>query len=170
MIPDNEFQKIYNHETYMNGKPLGVKILIACGREPTEVERNIAWKAGELVFNEVWKQQTLSDPESQANAAQEKQEILGLFGTNNLYVEEIPNGYCNSPCCCNKPWFIVTTSIGRIKIGWRKRVLAIDWSDSKQKKYANDLFPNENVTKGEHDIHAWGYEKAKEYIQILLKG
>jgi hypothetical protein len=167
MIKDDKFKIAYNHETCSSMGDLGVRIFIATEHELTESERNVAWKAGELVFNEAWRQQVISDPLSQANAAKEKEDILKLF-PNNILVEEVPNGYCNSPCCCNKPWFIITTSIGRIKIGWRKRVISIDWSDSKQKKTAEDLFPQENVTKGEHDIHAWGYEKAKEYIQILM--
>jgi hypothetical protein len=62
----------------------------------------------------------------------------------------------------------VTTSRGVIKIGWRSRVINIDWSESDIKGLAKELFPNENVTKEDQYIHAWGYDKAKEYISVLM--
>ena len=93
---------------------------------------------------------------------------MNLFGSETIYVEEIPNGYCNRYCCKHLPWFVVTTKVGRITIGWRKRVINIDWEGSAITKKANELFPQEDVTKGDKLIHAWGYEKAKEYIGVLL--
>jgi len=167
MIPEKDFTCAFSHETYIGGKPLGVKIYIAAGREPTDEERNVSWRAGENVFNEVWKNHILSDPIGIANAAKEKEDILKLFEGKNIFVEEITNGYCSQPCCANLPWFVVTTAIGPVVIGWRKRVINIDWSRTIQKKAAAELFPTEDVTKGEQYIHAWGYEKAKEYVDKL---
>lgn len=173
MLPEDKFVCIYSHETHMkDGRPLGVKVLVAAGREPTDSEKNIAWKMGEQVFNEVWKQHTLTDPLGIESAAKEKEDILKLFEGKNIFVEEIPNGYCSQPCCCNLPWFIVTTPIGHIKIGWRKRVINIDWTNTLQKKKGKELFPNEEVTmdnqwEENRYIHAWGYEKAKEYLDKI---
>ena len=90
------------------------------------------------------------------------------FGDEAIYVEEIPNGYCSRYYCKHLPWFVVTTRIGRFKIGWRKRVISIDWSQCPNTKTAEELFPQENVTKDERLIHAWSYEKAKEYIAAII--
>lgn len=109
------------------------------------------------------------DPNSKLVAEQDKKDILSLFGDRSIFVDEIPNGYCSEYCCKHLPWFIVTTKKGRIKIGWRKRVIHIDWEDSIIKEDADTLFPDEDVTKFGKGIHAWGLDKAKEYIDILLK-
>ena len=92
-----------------------------------------------------------------------------------IYIEEIPNEYTTEGW--ETPWALVTTSFGHIKIGWRKRVLLIDWSRTRIEKSGAELFPNETVTKGggagEYKreqysyIHAWGYEKAVEYLKCL---
>lgn len=97
-----------------------------------------------------------------------KQNILKLFKDHKIYVKEIPNSYCSDYCCKHLPWFEVTTTKGTITIGWRKRVIEIDWSKSDVEKKSNELFLNEDVTKGDYYIHAWGYEKAQEYIDIIL--
>lgn len=95
--------------------------------------------------------------------------LKNLF-TNAVYFKEIPNEYWreNDPYGWASPWFLVTTTKGVIKIGWRKRVIQIDWSQSDIESTANGLFPDENVTKFDRTIHAWGYEKAKEYLDRIL--
>lgn len=85
-----------------------------------------------------------------------------------IYVERVSNEYNPTHSIIN-PWLIVTTKKGRIKIGWRKRVINIDWSDSAIHDIAPDLFPKEDVTKYDKVIHAWGYGKAKEYISTLME-
>ena len=118
------------------------------------------------------------DPEAQAHAASQKEKLIGLF-EEPIFVEEIPNGYGSSGYYKHLPWFVVTTSIGRIKIGWRKRVINIDWSETTQTKSGAMLFPDEDVTKGgQYDyqgdgekgryVHAWGYEKAAEYLKFIM--
>jgi hypothetical protein len=85
-------------------------------------------------------------------------------------VEEIPNGYCNRYCCAHLPWYIVTTRLGRIKIGWRKSVINIDWAETQGTKTSEELFQSENVTKDTRGIHAWGYEKARAYVGAIITG
>jgi hypothetical protein len=59
-------------------------------------------------------------------------------------------------------WLLLKTNIGLIKIGWRKRVIQIDWSDTKIEMLIDD-----DVTKGKDFCHAWSYEKAIEYLNKL---
>lgn len=127
-----------------------------------------AGDARELVFQELSASAVNHDPAAKASAVKEKQDILALFD-DPIFVEEIPNGYCSSWCCRHLPWFIVTTRVGRFKIGWRKRVIQIDWSECPGSGLADALFTDENVTKDNRMIHAWSYEKAREYIQAVMK-
>lgn len=75
----------------------------------------------------------------------------------------IQNGYCSRDCCQDRPWFLFRTEHGLIKIGWRKRVIAIDWSDTGLRK----VISKDDVTMSTYDIHAWGYGKAVTYLSIL---
>lgn len=88
-------------------------------------------------------------------------EIFTQAGFQNIQMTEIPNRYC--PCDYCEPWQEVTTQIGKFVIGWRKRVISIDWG---KPDYAH-LFEKENVTKWETGIHAWGDQKAIEYLKAI---
>lgn len=108
-----------------------------------------------------------SDEKAQQHRRQQRDELIGLFD-EPILVEEIPNGYCGRWCCRHLPWFIVTTRIGRITLGWCKRVISIDWTGSLVTKTADELFPEENVTKEGKLIHAWSVEDAKRYIATVI--
>ncbi|HXC05521.1 MAG TPA: hypothetical protein VNZ86_12255 [Bacteroidia bacterium] len=110
-----------------------------------------------------------SDPKAQEARKKEREQLIGLF-QEPVFVEEIPNGYCSQWCCKHLPWFRVTTKVGVIVIGWRKRVISIDWSATFPygTKTADELFPDEDVTKDTRGIHAWSIEKAKQYIDAIL--
>ncbi|MHA1469073.1 MAG: hypothetical protein ACTSSP_00780 [Candidatus Asgardarchaeia archaeon] len=94
-------------------------------------------------------------------------EIFKSAGFNVIHVEAIDSQYCSKACCYKWPWVIVTTQKGRIKLGWRKRVINLDWSESDIKAIGMELFKGENVTTGEHYIHCWGKDKAIEYLKKL---
>jgi len=65
------------------------------------------------------------------------------------------------------PWYMAQVGDGPVlKVGWRKRVMVIDWSAAGKK--LQHLFESENVTKEEHLIHAYTYEKAAEYLAKVL--
>lgn len=98
----------------------------------------------------------------------ETEELKNLFNGEAIYTKQIENQYSDLGSFKFRKWLEVTTRKGIIIIGWRKRVINVDWSRSDIKKTAYYLFPSENVTKGDYYIHAWGINKAKEYIDILL--
>lgn len=67
----------------------------------------------------------------------------------------------------NSPWLLVRTPRGMIYLGWRKRVIEINWSDTDIRQ----IITEDDVTKGDYLVHAWGIVKALEYltkIGILL--
>lgn len=167
MLKDSDYVFAGSRETFSNSLPIGVKIFIAAGRELTELEKGLIYNHIDDIHNIILKGHMLQDKEEMERAVKVKEAILGLFGERKIFVKEVPNGYCRGACCEHLPWFLVTTNIGPVRIGWRKRVINIDWSETNQKKTADELFPNEDVTKYEHAIHAWGYDKAKEYLEKI---
>ena len=98
-------------------------------------------------------------------AVQMQERFRKLFedaGYGTVLLTPIPNGYCSCEMCA--PWFKVKTAYGEITLGWRKRVINIDCPSSVP---IGNLFAQENVTKGEGYIHAWGYDKAQEYLTVI---
>ncbi len=105
------------------------------------------------------------DPKEIEAARNEAANFAQLFD-EPIYMEETPSEY-QSIDRYARPWFIVTTRRGRIKVGWRKRVIVIDWSESNNRDTANAMFPNEDTTKDGCMIHAWSYAKARTYIDRI---
>src|SRR5579859_941724 len=74
------------------------------------------------------------------------------------------------------PWWLVKTEFGLIKIGWRKRVINIDWTDTgliidanANRDYEFHKLPitRDDVTMWEHGVHAYGYGRAADYLNEL---
>ena len=100
--------------------------------------------------------------------------IMNLVYKNSDYqFELLPNGYCDQDCCSHIPWFLFHTIDGDIKMGWRKRVISIEWQENYKPFDMNELFSTENVTKwengGKRGIHAWGTTNAHTYLRKVLK-
>ncbi len=170
-IAESEYKTVagMEHGGTASGKgEFAFRIQVRIGRELTKGERHALYDAQDILDQAFIKGNHEVDPEVHAAAAQRRQETLACFGARVIYVEEIPNGYCSRGCCVFYPWFIITTSIGRIKIGWRKRVIHLEWTDSLVKQTADELFAGD-MTKYDRVIHAWGYEKATEYINRLFE-
>jgi hypothetical protein len=97
---------------------------------------------------------------------EEVESILTLAGLRSERMWELANGYWpDSPTYddVRYPWWLAKTSIGLIRIGRRKRVLAIDWEATGIKASVTD----DEVTRGETMVHAWSSEKAVEYMKRL---
>jgi hypothetical protein len=62
------------------------------------------------------------------------------------------------------PWWLAITEFGPIEIGWRKRVISINWEDTP----ARVILSEDDVTKEETLVHAWSYVKALEYLTALV--
>ena len=101
------------------------------------------------------------------------EEVKGLFalaGIQVLNIKPLPDGYGYSPedsryyetpprCV----WWFVKTAAGWVEIGWRKRVIAINWEDTPVRK----VITADDVTKSETGVHAWETTKALEYLTAL---
>lgn len=96
-------------------------------------------------------------------------DLRGCFPVGGLEYVEVPNEYCSRACCYARPWLSVLTSKGPIKIGWRKSVINIDWSGLLPGRIKDSsIFDDQEVTHGNYFVHAWGYEKAAEYLKKIL--
>ncbi len=94
------------------------------------------------------------------------EELFKNAGFSTIGLQSIANQYSNH--YMYGPWFKVTTEIGIFTIGWRKRVININWSELNEKVDSiKALFVNEDVTKDDFYIHAWDYEKAAEYLSAI---
>lgn len=170
----DELYKTVSGIEYGSGYAFRIQIF-GIDRELTKEERHALYSANDIIADALLKGNTGADKKTHEKASADHLAILACFGPNSLYVEEIPNGYCNRGCCAFYPWFIVTTPKGRIKIGWRKRVIHLEWTDSAIKAMASEIFPKEEAWAGyettqfDRTIHAHGYEAAQKYIDRLMK-
>lgn len=165
-----EYTTLFDAESAGEVGAFGIKIQVAACPSPPHLRSDkiigAAYKAADLVRSEVMAAMKAADKCTPAEIENNKK-LIGLFPAP-IFAEEIPNGYCDQWCCRHLPWFVVTTTIGRFKIGWRKRVINIDWSETRNTDTAVELFAEENVTKAEKYIHAWSIEDAKRYIQTVI--
>jgi hypothetical protein len=146
-----------------------VKVTIfedALGRELLDSEKNEVYKFIDNLSKTLARNSMLQNEEDIKIGDEIVKKLLECF-PSKIYVKRIPNEYCNDYCCVNRPWLKVTTEKGVIKIGWRKRVIVIDWGESDITHNGTELFKEENVTTWDTGVHAWGYSKAKEYLEKL---
>ncbi len=148
---------------------IDLEIMLDLKRDLTDADNDNLREHVDGIVNSIREEGLNLDPKVKEKSATDRREILSIFSGREIFVEETKNEYVIEMYSKHYPWFIVTTSKGKIKIGWRKRVLLINWDDSIIDETANELFLNEDVTKFDKTIHAWGYDKAKEYVDLLLK-
>lgn len=90
-------------------------------------------------------------------------DVVTRAGFQPAVLNEIPNEYCKCVLCM--PWQSVLTLHGQLKIGWRKHVISIDWMGTG--RHFPGLFTSEKVTESSYYVHAYGYDKAVEYLTRL---
>jgi hypothetical protein len=166
-----EYTTLCHTESIGSHGAFGIKIMVAAGQFTDFKAGAISdavHTAERLISSEVKAARIEVDEVEQQRAQHQRRELLALFPAP-IFVEAIGNGYCPNACCRHLPWFVVTTTIGRFKIGWRKRVIELDWSGTLATKTAAVLFPGEEVTKFDRTIHAWGYDAAQQYIAAVIE-
>ena len=95
--------------------------------------------------------------------------LLTLAGIEPVAVHELANKYwpdCDAYAQIRRdnPWWLVLTKAGHVVIGWRKRVISINWAETgiRAKMTADD-----QTTSELEYCHAWTYAKAVEYLSTL---
>jgi hypothetical protein len=174
---DLDFHQLYKGSAWGTYGGFGIKIEVAAttlSREQLMASdrlRRVSYECEDKLKNALMAEMFAVMPQAHERTKEERTGLLGAFAsTTPIFVEEIPNGYCREGCCYHLPWFIVTTPVGRIKIGWRKSVINIDWTETKGTLTSKELFESEEVTKDTRSIHAYGYERAKAYVDAILTG
>lgn len=75
----------------------------------------------------------------------------------------VPNRYGSEDYA--GPWFTTTTpSLGRVTIGWRRRVVQIEWERGPD---GREVFADDFVTTGERLVHARRHADVTAYLQRL---
>lgn len=108
--------------------------------------------------------------------------LLLLSGIGYTKTHEIKNKYwpdAYPDMIAKYPWWLVQTPLGMIEIGWRKRVISINWSDTgwKDPHYVPNAEPKyrgryegitkDDTTKDATFVHAWSYADAVKYLTTL---
>jgi len=149
---------------------LGLELFAEIGRPLTPNDEHAIYKAMGELERDILAESSRLHPDNIAWKVQWLLDARKMFedaGLTPIYVREIDNKYCGPKCCPNRVWLLVTTPMGVIEVGWRKRVLVIDWSVSDVTTKADVLFKDEDTTKDDRMIHAWNYEKATAYLKKL---
>lgn len=107
-----------------------------------------------------------------ANFTQHTFALRGLLHTAGIRgdVQEIANQYWPPHSDYDEvrtPWLRVFTHRGVIVVGWRKRVIEIDWSDSVIERHGRDVVAQQANTHGPTLCHAYGWTEAAECLQRL---
>jgi hypothetical protein len=168
-----KYELLHSSEGFGPHGGFGIQILVAADpflpNLKSKAITSVVYRAIDSVSAEIQAEIIAADPKSKERTKAEKQQLLGIF-PEKIFYEAVPNGYCSDYCCRHLPWYTVVTEVGYFTIGWRKRVISIDWSRTVNTKTAEELFPDEKVTKGDKYIHAWSVEDAKRYVNAILQG
>lgn len=100
--------------------------------------------------------------------------LLRMVYEKPVSLTRLPNGYCGdhptSDCdiCKERPWWRVEfENVGPVTIGWRKRVIVINWKETGI-ALNPQMVTTDDVTKSEFDVDAWGYGRCIEYLTSIL--
>ncbi len=166
----NELTPVYDYEEVSSAGRLRLQISVGGTKLPDfDKFQSEIIKHAEEIRNLIITAQAQADPETADCIFHTRRRLLECF-PDLVYAEELPNGYCpRHPVLKLLPWYRITTCVGHFVIGWRKRVIHLEWTGVPGSKTAEELFPAEDVTKEGKTIHAWSHDKAKEYISKVME-
>lgn len=87
-----------------------------------------------------------------------------LSGVKYSAIWDTSNLYWKGDNSIRGPWWLINTAHGVIRVGWRKRVVEIDWTQTGLKI---NLRVTDQVTQTESMIHAWCYGDVVRYLGLL---
>lgn len=161
-------EKLFGIQSY--GKyNFEMDIMVDAGRQLDDADRNSCRKLAEAIRDIIEGRTIELDPEMQAASRLQRQDILECF-PNSVYWIPVENGYHGNTAYGRMfPWYRITTNRGIFTVGWRKNVINLDWSETNIKSSSDELFADEYGTKGYSYIHAYSYQKLKEYVSTLME-
>jgi hypothetical protein len=135
-----------------------------------EILRKASYDAAKLIEDALEEVLARQNQAFMDGCAQAKANLLSLFPAP-FYYEEVPNQYEGGSWYGRlNPWLkVYLPTYGPILIGWRKRVIQLDWSESLIQADGYELFASEDVTKGISSIHCWSLDKARDYLNRLFE-
>jgi hypothetical protein len=92
-------------------------------------------------------------------------QVFDNAGYEAYFLKAERNGYGSTSY--NGPWFRAVLPFGELMVGWRKRVIEITTQEGCRGLDMAKLFADEDVTKSGTCVHAWGWEKATEYLRKI---
>lgn len=92
-------------------------------------------------------------------------DLIEAAGIDIIDMTPIENQYHKSSTADN--WYAITTSIGTVVIGWRKRVISMQWVFLN-----NSIVDLSNIIKttntiGSDYVHAYGYDQLGEFLKVI---
>jgi hypothetical protein len=107
---------------------------------------------------------TITNMEPWLGRELELDRLESLFNLADIVIigkpRKLINGYWGEG---HHPWWFVKTKMGYIEIGWRKRVISIDWTDTGLEVTATE----DDVTKDKHFVRAYSYDDAIKYLRAV---
>ena len=168
MKPPLLYAVVSQHECVGSNGTYGVVINLSVNREITEAEQSRCNAMAEELIRLMQCETVRMDPDTRKAKIATRDLFIQRFRDAHLdpvFVEEIPNGYWgpDHPAGVESPWYVITSKIGRIRIGWRKRVVEINWSDSilkpliaTREAIGSKIFSDVKArTVGDTFVHCW---------------
>lgn len=162
-----ECKKVFGSES-IGMYNIAIQLLVTMGdREFDDTDSSNIYPELKVIEDKLQARTDILNEQTTAQLKETKENIIKLFN-EPVYVLEIPNEYGKTWYYRNRPWFMIWTKVGPIKIGWRSSVMHIEWTTISNRIKAEDLFPESTSTKYDYIIHAWSYQEAKQYIDKIL--